>query len=333
LVAEFPEANPDSAGSQYTSDLCELESQLPGVLASARAPSTNAIYAKAYERWKDWALAHKVSPLPADSHSLCLYLVYVGNTAASFSTVNLAYCGIIWAHSLTGLASPASNSVVTETLAGLKYRLARPKKPKEPFRLEHMHKLYAQVNFSDLTDLRNVCLKQIAFDGFFRFEEVTHIKIQNIKFHETHTEILVQRAKTDQLRLGNVVVVARLRKFCPVNMLQLYLTAAEQNVHPSHFLFRRVCLLAGVKSLVTGNEPMSYSNVRDVVRKKALTLGLEPSCFGTCSLRAGGSNAVADRGVGDRLFQRLGHWSSVAAKDGYIQDSIESRLSVTLALQ
>ena len=90
---------------------------------------------------------------------------------------------------------------------------------------------------------------------------------------------------------------------------------------------------AGVKSLGSNNEPMSYSNVRDVVRKKALTLGLEPSAFGTHSLRAGGSTAAADRGVGDRLFQRHRRWSSVAAKDGYIQDSIESRLSVTLALQ
>ena len=48
----------------------------------------------------------------------------------------------------------------------------------------------------------------------------------------------------------------------------------------------------------------------------------------THSLRSGGATAAANAGVPDRLFLRHGRWSSVSAKDGYVKDSLASRLSV-----
>ena len=48
----------------------------------------------------------------------------------------------------------------------------------------------------------------------------------------------------------------------------------------------------------------------------------------TC-LRAGGASAAAQAGMPDRLFKQHGRWSSETAKDGYIEDSKENRLSVS----
>ena len=52
------------------------------------------------------------------------------------------------------------------------------------------------------------------------------------------------------------------------------------------------------------------------------------STIGTHSLRSGGANA----GIPDHLFKRHGRWSSDSAKDGYVKDSLSSRLSVSKAL-
>ena len=41
---------------------------------------------------------------------------------------------------------------------------------------------------------------------------------------------------------------------------------------------------------------------------------------------------VVPVGVPDRLFKRHGRWRSENAKDGYVGDSIEKRLSVTKQL-
>ena len=56
------------------------------------------------------------------------------------------------------------------------------------------------------------------------------------------------------------------------------------------------------------------------------------SAIGTHSLRGGGVTATANAGVPDRLFKRHGRWASESAKDGYVQDSLSSRLSVSKAL-
>ena len=44
---------------------------------------------------------------------------------------------------------------------------------------------------------------------FFRIEDVPHIRYGDITFHDTYVAIKVDRSKTDQLRKGNEVVIAR----------------------------------------------------------------------------------------------------------------------------
>ena len=41
---------------------------------------------------------------------------------------------------------------------------------------------------------------------------------------------------------------------------------------------------------------------------------------------------MANAGVQDRLFQRHGRWKTVSAKDGYVEDSLDSKLSVSRML-
>ena len=45
-----------------------------------------------------------------------------------------------------------------------------------------------------------------------------------------------------------------------------------------------------------------------------------------------GATSVAKAGIADRLFKRHGRWASENAKDGYVKDDFNSRLSVTKSL-
>ena len=62
------------------------------------------------------------------------------------------------------------------------------------------------------------------------------------------------------------------------------------------------------------------------------TIGLDKKQFGLHSLRSGGATAAAAAGVEDRLFKKHGRWKSKNAKDGYIKESIDNRLSVSKKL-
>ena len=103
------------------------------------------------------------------------------------------------------------------------------------------------------------------------------------------------------------VVAVKGKVTCPVNMMNRYLDKA-QLIHDSHTRLRELVIEAfrGI--------------VPDLAR------------VGTHSLRSGGATAAANAGVPDRLFLRHGRWSSVSAKDGYVKDSLASRLSVSKAL-
>ena len=57
---------------------------------------------------------------------------------------------------------------------------------------------------------------------------------------------------------------------------------------------------------------------------------MEQDANGLHSLRARGASAAANAGVEDQLFKRHRRWRSENAKDGYVKDSYESRLSVSL---
>ena len=76
---------------------------------------------------------------------------------------------------------------------------------------------------------------------------------------------------------------------------------------------------------------LSYSTLRDLFKARVKQLGYLAERFGLHSLRAGGASATAntDVHVADRLFKRHGRWKSENAKDGYVEDSVQKRLSVT----
>ena len=74
---------------------------------------------------------------------------------------------------------------------------------------------------------------------------------------------------------------------------------------------------------------LSHSRMSELVKEKLEELGFQAEDFGLHSLRSGGATAAAGAGVPDRVFKRHGRWKSESAKDGYIEDSLEQRLSVT----
>ena len=55
-------------------------------------------------------------------------------------------------------------------------------------------------------------------------------------------------------------------------------------------------------------------------------MSMAPTRFG----RGGGG--AANSGVPDRVFQRHGRWKSASAKDGYVKDSTDVKLSVSRSL-
>lgn len=96
--------------------------------------------------------------------------------------------------------------------------------------------------------------------------------------------------------------------------------------------FRALSKCKSGHKLVAINRPVSYSTIREYFKVNFKDIVPDISLFSTHSLRAGGASAAANAGVTDRLFQRHGRWRSVSAKNGYVDDSLGSRLTVSRTL-
>ena len=110
---------------------------------------------------------------------------------------------------------------------------------------------------------------------------------------------------------------------CPVRMQERYIKMDSEL-----FLFWQITKSRKGEYL-RDEGPVSYTTMRELFKKKVKELGYPAEAFGLHSLQAGGASAAANTGVSDCLFKRYGRWKSDNAKDGYIEDSLDNRLSVT----
>ena len=236
-------------------------------------------------------------------------------------------------HSSAGLASPSSHPFVKSTLQGLQRSYAKPVVKKEPLTVEMLEKIVDNADQSgSLCGLRLATACLLSYAGFLRFDELIHLRPVEISFSKDMITMKIPRSKGDQLRQGDEVLIARTgSRICPVAMLEQYMTRTATPREDQRFLFRPIQRSKNGEEL-RGTGQISYSCLWDLFRKKLATLGFTVEDYGLHSMRAGDATAAANAKVPDRLFKRHGRWRSESAKDGYIKDSVESRLQVSRSL-
>lgn len=79
--------------------------------------------------------------------------------------------------------------------------------------------IISRSNLDNPVELRNITLIVFSFAGFFRFDDVSRIRRNDILFNEGFMAIKVHKSKNDQLRRGDEVVVSALPSYaCPVKL-------------------------------------------------------------------------------------------------------------------
>jgi len=142
--------------------------------------------------------------------------------------------------------------------------------------------------------------------------------------------IKVEKSETDQLRLGDEVVIAQSGgSICPVSLLKAYYRKLDIDPHSSEFTFRPLVKTKSSYKLVKNDKPILHATFRDQLAKSLQNIVPDSSVYGTHSVR---SSRATNSGVSDQSFHRHGRWKSVAAKNGYIKDDISSQLLLSKSL-
>ena len=314
-------------------ELLRLAKKLPTTVLQSRALSSCKKYIGGFRRWKAWAEEHSLAVFPANEHCVALYLQHLGEKLESKSAVEEAVNALNWVHSLAGVQSPIHSPLVQTTAEGLRRLLARPVQKKAPMSVDILSEIVENAEARpSLSNIRLAAVCLLAFSGFLRCDELLQLRSCDVKIAEEMMTVKIQRSKTDQLRQGDEVLIARTtNSTCPVSMMERYMRMAGIDQRSEAYLFRAISKSKyGEKLRASGR--ITYSTLRELFKRKLVELGHSPDRFGLHSLRAGGATAAANAGVQDRLFKRHGRWRSEGAKDGYVEDSTEKRLFVSQQL-
>ena len=314
--------------------------KLPQVLAASRQHNTIKAYLGAYRRFEEWAGdIEELSVFPSNELAITIYLLSLVQARKSVATIQQFVFAASWLHSTGGFANPTTSPMVKTILDGAKRTMARPSTRKEPISPRILKKILKHLmqkpNGMKLKDKRSISFMVLAFAGFFRCEEALRLRRNDIAFHSSYLAVFIESSKTDILRNGRTVLIARTgTTLDPVAMLYQYLQAANIPANSTRYIFRAISKPRKGKQecLRVSDKHLSYTTIKEDILHLIQAIGLDPKRYGTHSLRADGATAAANQGTSERLFKVHGRWRSDNSKDRYVRDSIHRRLKVTLNL-
>ena len=200
--------------------------------------------------------------------------------------------------------------------------LAKPKCRKEPITPEMLQLLAESLkDKSCIASSRTLALCPIGFAGFLRFSELCSVRL-----YSSHCSLFLESSKTDQLREGAWINIAKIRQSYMSRCRPLEILSRSWNQAWWRLpLFRALAPPKSYEKVC--QHDTSYTRAREIV-KEAFKDITDVSKISLHSLRSGGA---ANAGIPDRLFKRHGWWASENAKDCYV-NNLESLLSVSRSL-
>ena len=116
-------------------------------------------------------------------------------------------------------------------------------------------------------------------------------------------------------------------------MLLRYFSLAKISISSDEYIFRSLQASRGNAGTVLGSKSLSYARLREIIKETIAGIGLDPTPYSTHSLRSGGATFMAHSHAANpnlnRLLKLQGRWKSFSSKDMYVQDTLESRLTLT----
>ena len=191
------------------------------------ATATARMYDKAFNKWAVFAAARQWVDIPADPAQVAIFIAHEGRDGASVVQISTAAAAVAHRHAQEALPSPIDHATVRKVLAGVKRTAAKPAVQRMPLSFKILEEVGHKVREdSSLKAWRTFWRMNIEFYALLRWEEVAVLRISDLSFHNQHMDVNVSKSKTDQMRQGaNVRVARQLQKphACPVNIILVYI--------------------------------------------------------------------------------------------------------------
>ena len=154
---------------------------------------------------------------------------------------------------------------------------------------------------SELKKLRDKTLILVGFSGGFRRSELVAITRDDVEFVKEGVKIFVKKSKSDQSGEGMTKAIPSFKyvEYCPVDHLKNWMIENKNDL-----VF-----------------PISDKNVALIIKKHALSAGLDEKKYAGHSLRSGFATTTAEYGADERNIMAMTGHKSVDMVRRYIKEA------------
>ena len=149
-------------------------------------PKHDQNYVAAFQRFERWVQHHhELSAFPASPEAL--YLLSLGQSSTSVSSINQFHFAVIWVLKTVGFEDPTSDTVCFTILQGVRCENRREVKQKSPLTPEIISKIRKGMICTNRTillpDYRLLVYILLSYAAFLKYDEASRIRRSNIKIH------------------------------------------------------------------------------------------------------------------------------------------------------
>ena len=331
------------------------------VVPAARAGGTFHQYLPVFKKFKQWCMERNLQYLPAEPRTVALYLTVLFMEASANNlgpgTILSASSAVYCFHFMSGLDSPTTTPVCKVVRESAKRCLRAGANAKDGVSASMVNTILSTLlNEGPGRPHFIAAAISLLFYGFMRFDEVSWVRWDVIRFFPDRCEIFIEKKKTDQHLEGSWIPISRAPSgvVCPVRLFECLVEILRPvDGLLGGFLIRTVtarpikggftvskCHDLGVPPISKADGQRlrihppgcpSYSTVNNWVQERVRLLDSSLN-IGTHSLRIGATTDSFSLGVPDWLIRDVTGWKSVATSDRYNRTSSSSKSSVSAKL-
>ena len=285
-------------------------------LAETKAENTIDAYEADWLDFCDWCRYHQSDAFPPPPETVVNYINDLADYA-KFATIRRRISALSENFNAAGLSdkNPCRAWIVRETLIGLSRAMGAAQKGKTPIYWDDLEQIFARMDETKLTDIRDKALLLLGFLGAFRRSEISSLSADDLQFLRQGVIITIRQSKTDQAGEGQEVAIPYLSdtSMCGVTALKHWLAAAAIHEGP---LFRSISKAGKVSA-----KGLSDKSVNLIVKRHVTEIGLDPELYGAHSLRHGFATYAALSGVEERIIMKQTRHRSVEMVRRYINEA------------
>ena len=271
--------------------------------------------------------------MPVDSISACCYFTYLKEANAKVGAIRSAFNALKWAHTfvpgINKYNDPLDDNVTKRVFESCLRSIKPGRNIKAPLSFDLIKKIIDNLGDNPtLVELRNVTILALAHNLLLRHDEVSHVSCAHISESSDHFKFAIIASKTDKLRNGREVFLAKAAgKHSTSGLLSKYLVLSGLKLGENHFLFGPI---SGKNQVL--NQKLSYSSYRLILKGEVEKAGADPSLFGFHSCRSGGATDLAPD-LSPFELMTAGRWKDPRSLAHYVEVPVSRRLEWSKFLQ